>query len=77
MGKLHRITRGTPRLANIVAHKALMLAFSEGKQHVLTRHVSDAAADTPEVRRDWLPWVIASATVAAAVLLGIIWKVLQ
>ena len=27
VGKLHRVTGGTPRLVNIVAHKALMLAF--------------------------------------------------
>ena len=56
VGKLHRITGGTPRLVNIVAHKALMLAFSDGRQQVLARHIRDAAADTPEVRRDWLPW---------------------
>ncbi len=35
VAKLHRITGGTPRLVNIVAHKALMLAFSDGRQQVL------------------------------------------
>ena len=61
VGKLHRITGGTPRLVNIVAHKALMLAFSDGRQQVLVRHIRDAAVDTPEVRRDWLPWALALA----------------
>src|SRR3989339_860663 len=58
VGKLYRISGGTPRLVNIVAHKALMLAFSDGRQQVLARHVRDAAADTPEAHRDWLPWVV-------------------
>ncbi len=71
VGKLHRITGGTPRLVNIVAHKALMLAFSAGRQQVFPRHIRDAAADTPEVRRDWLPWVFAGAVVVA--LIGIAW----
>lgn len=70
IGKLHRITGGTPRLVNIVAHKALMLAYSEGRQQVLGRHVSDAGKDTPEVRGDWLPWVltISGATVCISIL---------
>jgi MSHA biogenesis protein MshM len=54
---MHRVTGGTPRLVNIVANKALMLAFGEGRQTVLARHVSAAAADTPEARRDWRKWL--------------------
>jgi len=74
--KLHRITRGTPRLVNIVANKALMLAFGEGRQQVLSKHIHDAGKDTPEVRRDWIPWAAAltSATVFTALLIG--WKAL-
>ncbi len=74
VGKLHRITGGTPRLVNIVAHKALMLAFSDGRQQVSVRHIRDAAADTPEVRRDWLPWALTGA--AVIVTLGIAWAVI-
>ncbi len=73
VGKLHRITGGTPRLVNIVAHKALMLAFSDGRQQVSAGHIRDAAADTPEVRRDWLPWAVALAGAALIVLLGMAW----
>ncbi|MDP2694198.1 MAG: AAA family ATPase [Gallionella sp.] len=76
VGKLYRITGGTPRLVNIVAHKALMLAFSDGRQQVFARHVRDAAADTPEVRRDWLHWAVL-AGFAAIVLLGVAWMTLQ
>ncbi|TAN71349.1 MAG: AAA family ATPase, partial [Gallionella sp.] len=57
VGKLHSITGGTPRLVNIVAHKAMMLAFGEGRHQVLPKHIRDAAADTPETRRDWLRWL--------------------
>jgi len=64
---MHRVTRGTPRLANIIAHKALMLAYAEGRQQVHARHVRKAAADTPESRKDWMVWVWAGAGVAAAV----------
>jgi MSHA biogenesis protein MshM len=73
VGKLHRVSGGTPRLVNIVAHKALMLAFSEGRQQVSARHIRDAAADTPEVRRDWLPWAVALIVAAVTVSLGIAW----
>ncbi|MDO8294732.1 MAG: AAA family ATPase [Gallionella sp.] len=76
VGKLYRISGGTPRLVNIVAHKALMLAFSDGRQQVLARHVRDAAADTPEAHRDWLPWVVL-AGLAAIVLSGVAWMTLQ
>lgn len=77
VGKLHRITGGTPRLVNIVAHKALMLAFSDGRQQVMARHIRDAAADTPEVRRDWLPWAVTLTGAAVIVSLGIARMVLQ
>lgn len=75
-GKLHRITGGTPRLVNIVAHKSLMLAFGEGRQQVLTRHIRDAAADTPEVRRDWLPWALLLGAGAVIASLGVAWWML-
>lgn len=76
VGKLHRITAGTPRLVNIVAHKALMLAFSEGRQQVFASHIRDAAKDTPEVRRDWLFWA-AALSGAAVIISGIAWVALR
>ena len=53
---LHRVSRGTPRLVNIIAHKALLLTYGEGRQQVAARHMRIAAADTPEARRDWTVW---------------------
>ncbi len=73
VGLMHRVTRGTPRLANIIAHKALMLAYAEGRQQVQARHVRRAAADTPESRKDWMVWVwtgAGAAAMSAVILLG-------
>lgn len=68
---LHRVARGTPRLANIIAHKALMLAYAEGRQQVQTRHVRGAAADTPESHKDWMVWVWMGVATAALLALGV------
>jgi MSHA biogenesis protein MshM len=56
---LHRYSGGTPRLVNILAHKALMLAFGEGSREIGPREVKAAVADTPAARRprgllEWL-----------------------
>lgn len=60
---MRRVTRGTPRLVNIIAHKSLLLAYGEGKTRVEARHVRRAAEDTPEARRDWMRWVWLAAAV--------------
>jgi MSHA biogenesis protein MshM len=52
---VHRLSGGVPRLVNIVAHKAMLLAYGEGTQQVLPSHVRQAAEDTPatRARRPW------------------------
>jgi MSHA biogenesis protein MshM len=57
---VHAVTRGLPRLINIVAHKTLLLAFGAGQSQVSLKHIRDAAADTPFASR-----VGATARVAA------------
>ncbi len=76
VGVMQRVTGGVPRLVNIIAHKAMLLAYGEGRQQVLTRHVRAAAADTPEAHRDWtlLGW---SFTAATALLLAAGWVYLR
>lgn len=44
---LHRGSRGVPRLVNVLAHKALLLAYGEGCAAVQRRHVNVAIGDTP------------------------------
>lgn len=51
--RLHAVTRGVPRLVNIVAHKSLLLGFGAGVQRIEVSHVADAAADTPSAARQW------------------------
>ncbi|MDH4285215.1 MAG: AAA family ATPase [Gallionellaceae bacterium] len=75
-GALHRVSSGTPRLANIVAHKAMLLAFGEGRQQVQPRHVRIAASDTPEAKRDWLvlAWSIAALMLSLAGATWMVWR---
>ena len=44
-------SHGTPRLINVIAHKALICAFGEGVSRVGVRHVKAAARDTEGARR--------------------------
>jgi MSHA biogenesis protein MshM len=52
---VHRRSGGLPRLINVIAHKAMLLAFSEGVQAVRAQHVNLAVADTPAAwqHRSW------------------------
>ena len=78
VARMHRVTSGTPRLVNIIAHKALMLAFGEGRQRVLNSHVRRAAEDTPEARRDWMKWVwLGVGALLLVVSAAVGWKVLS
>ena len=63
LAALHRASRGVPRLVNILAHKAMLLVFGEGGQHVARRHVLAAVEDTPaaaSARYWWWPRLGAS-----------------
>lgn len=66
---LARYSRGVPRLVNILAHKALLLAFGEGKAHAGYQHVRLAAWDTEDVQpkpRAWWWYGVVSVSVVAA-----------
>jgi MSHA biogenesis protein MshM len=68
VAKLFETSGGIPRLVNILAHKALMLSYGEGKPQVGKQHVSDAARDTVATRRRavvW-PWVLGASVLAAS-----------
>jgi len=54
---LYRHADGTPRLVNILAHKAMLAAFGEGRGHVEKYHVKAAAKDTEgAIKSFWWPW---------------------
>ena len=54
---LHAASGGIPRLVNILAHKALMLTYGEGGQHVDARHVRAAARDTESAKHGLWRWL--------------------
>jgi MSHA biogenesis protein MshM len=55
---LHRVSRGVPRLVNIISHKSLLLLYGEGGERLEARHVRAAALDTPASSqpRRWWQW---------------------
>jgi len=57
VNRIYRASRGVPRLVNILANKAMMLAYGEGSRKVSAQHARAAAADTPAsfaLSRAWL-----------------------
>ncbi|MDQ1921154.1 ExeA family protein [Massilia pseudoviolaceinigra] len=66
VGALYSASGGIPRLVNILAHKALMLCYGQGKQQVSRSHVSEAVRDTISARRRRWPWFAALALSLAA-----------
>jgi MSHA biogenesis protein MshM len=73
---LHRSSRGVPRLINVLAHKAMLVAFGEGRHHVSSHHVRKAAHDTPSARapRSPVAWAVIAVLVAAALVGWGIWR---
>jgi len=69
---LYKSSGGVPRLVNILAHKALMLAYGQGKQQVSAAHVTTAALDTVGAKRRVWPGLAAGGVLAGAVA-GIAW----
>jgi len=69
---LYKASGGVPRLVNIMAHKALMLSYGQGKQQVGDKHVAIAARDTVGVTRTIWTWLAGGAAVAAAAA-GLAW----
>lgn len=74
---LYAASGGVPRLVNILAHKALMLTFGEGKQQASARHVTAAADDTGAARRRRWSWAWISALALVAATTGAGWVYLQ
>lgn len=63
---LYKASGGVPRLVNIMAHKAMMLSYGQGKQQVAGGHVAIAARDTVGVGRAIRQWLTGGAIVMGA-----------
>ena len=69
---LYKASGGVPRLVNIMAHKAMMLSYGQGRQQVAGSPVSTAARDTIGARRAIWTWLAAGAAAFAAAA-GLAW----
>lgn len=74
---LHRASGGYPRLVNILGHKAMMLAYGEGRQQIGRRHVRAAACDTGGAGQPRRAWLAATGLVFLAALGGAGWMFLR
>lgn len=54
---LHMASKGTPRIINIISHKALLAAFGDGSPTVSEEHVKKAIADTDYIDFSKLKWI--------------------
>lgn len=74
--RLVRGSGGIPRLLNILAHKALMAAYGEGRRQVSAGHVRRAQLDTegaqPFLRQSphWLGWGLAAGVLSLLLVAG-------
>ena len=73
LGLLYKSSAGVPRIVNVIAHKALMLAYGKGLNQVGKREVHQAAQDTPAARRTvhigylaWTALVVLAVVMAAS-----------
>lgn len=65
---LYKASRGTPRIVNVLCHKALMLAYGEGVQSVTAKHVKLAIADTESTYKSGNRGLLVAAAVASLAL---------
>ncbi|MCF1427238.1 MAG: AAA family ATPase [Shewanella sp.] len=72
---LARASRGTPRLINILSHKALMLSYGEGDDRVRVRHVKGAIKDTEDASLHTHPALpVGFAALMGLLILAIVWS---
>lgn len=67
--QLHKVSRGIPRLINIIAHKALLLSYGSGDNRVNKAQLKLAIADTEDAEVKTSHWL------NAGVVMLLIWLV--
>ena len=71
--ELYYATGGTPRMVNVLCHKALMLAYGEGSNQVNKKHLKLAIEDTdacPRTENRTLWWILGSVLAAGLGIAG-------
>ena len=54
--KIAKVTKGTPRLVNILCHKMLMLSYGQGLFNITNKHLKIASDDTEAIAQPSLPF---------------------
>lgn len=70
---LYRVSGGVPRLVNIIAHKALLAAYGQGRHYINADHVKRGAIDTPAAHRESALPLTAGAVALTGVALAALW----
>lgn len=80
--RLHAASGGIPRLLNVLAHKALLLAYGRGQREVLEADVALAVRDTDgavqtrrafQAKRSWWLGLLAASVAAVSVFVWRVW----
>ena len=67
--RLYRISKGIPRVLNVVADRSMLGAYVEGQLQVSAKTVDHAAEEVLGARQDWRAWYPMAAAIAAGVML--------
>ena len=79
LAELHRLSRGVPRIINVVADRALLGAYTREEHRVTGNFVRRAASEVygRPVLAPWLRWAAIAGTAAGAALLAVtVWRAL-
>jgi MSHA biogenesis protein MshM len=69
---LFKASKGTPRIVNVLCHKALMLAYGEGVQQVTAAHIKLAIKDTEAAYRIKSTWLVVSLLLFTSVIASVL-----
>jgi len=72
---LYKITKGSPRLINILCHKALMFAYGRGDKNITYSAIKSAAHDTDSVDFISKPWFLVSGAVVSIIVFLLIYTI--
>ncbi len=75
--EIHRLSRGVPRIINVIADRALLGAYTREEHHVTSKLVRRAASEVygRPVLAPWVRWAaLAGTTAGAAILAFAIWR---
>lgn len=73
---IHKASRGVPRLANVICHKALLAAFGGGRHHVTKQDIRAAVEDTEDASSLGMPawiWAVVGGVIGSLAVVGVSW----